>query len=134
MYLTREKPTFGYDSFADFVAKHRVMNPYCYRKGKKIELKYPCFYCYGSGRIVDPQEISDVIEGHKLSRRIDCPKCIGTAESTHEVYIKVYLEKFDEYQKDLIYWNSLRNIWLNLDLTKDDWKAIKLFGQLGPEE
>lgn len=141
MYLTRDKPTFKFNSFADFVAHHRVRSPYIYRTNttrykniERVELKYPCFYCYGIGRIVDPQEVSDVIEGHKLSRRIDCPKCEGTAESTEKAYIKVYGKIFDEYQKTLIEWSSLRNLWLNLDLTEDDWRAIGIFGQLGPKE
>lgn len=134
MYLTRDKPTFKFNSFADFVAYHRVRNPYTYRKREKIELKYPCFYCYGSGRIIAPGEEPDVIEGHKLSDSIDCPKCEGTAESTEKVYLKVYGKEFDKYQKTLIAWNSLRNIWLNLDLIEDDWEAIKVFGQLGPKE
>lgn len=61
-------------------------------------LVWPCFHCWGSARIIDPSERPDVNEGHKLSRRITCPHCVG-GQTTREVYRKVYNEEIARWKK-----------------------------------
>lgn len=36
-----------------------------------------CLECEGSGRIYDPDDPRDVIEGNKMRRTITCPSCKG---------------------------------------------------------
>ena len=142
MVIQKEKPVFKYNSFADYLADIRLKNPYIHRRtfdkytGKmdgveKIALKYPCSECSGNGRIVDPSEIPDVIEGHKLSRRISCPLCEGTGE--HPLKEAFYQEHYDnmrqKYETELAEWNRLHNIWKTFRITDDEWEALEVFGR-----
>lgn len=36
---------------------------------------WPCPTCHGSGRVYDPNEQADPIEGHKFCRKIACGEC-----------------------------------------------------------
>jgi len=47
---------------------------------------WPCIECNGSGRIIDPEAVGDVVEGHKFSRRIDCPDCKGSGAITEKAF------------------------------------------------
>lgn len=64
---------------------------------------YPCWACYASGRIIDPKEKPDVVEGHKLSNRINCPKCSGTGKLSAKDYEA-------RFRKDLDNWSIAYHI------------------------
>lgn len=98
-----KKPEKHYNNFED--ARWKCS----YYKEEKLKDKkwFPCLKCRGDGIIIDPSEEPDIIEGHKLSRRIKCPKCkgsgIGTRKEIMEEYRKwnnKYKEEMKEYRND----------------------------------
>lgn len=70
---------------------------------------FPCFLCSGVGIIIDPQEIPDVIEGHKLSKRIKCTKCEGNKTSDSKEFRLEYKRRVDQWRYDLVVWKVLRD-------------------------
>lgn len=74
----------SFTSFVSYVSKY-------HNYGKELEEgKYKCPKCYGSGRIVDPNEEPDVIEGHKFSKRISCDNCSGKGYITGKQLKDIY--------------------------------------------
>jgi hypothetical protein len=61
---------------------------------------WPCIMCEGKGRIYDPSESPDVIEGYKLVGKVPCPLCKGSAvgEKIH-LYIK-YREQIGSWRRE----------------------------------
>lgn len=88
--------------------------------------QYPCFRCFSVGIIIDPNEMPDPVEGHKLSRRIKCIKCNGDKTSSSEEFKLEYKRRVDLWRYDLIAWKVLENdlIDLMLKLDYDDMELI----------
>ena len=63
-----------------------------------------CLACRGNGRVVAPGERPDVIEGHKLSRRVDCPTCNGTGQGSEAEHRK-------EHRLRIARWKSMDAKW-----------------------
>lgn len=95
----------------------------------------PCHRCNGNGKIIDPTEVPDVIEGHKLSRRIKCPDCAGSGDADLEKIEELYNEyvakqskEIEDYQrrKDL-YDDAVQKV-RSLGLTKEQLRLIGVTG------
>jgi hypothetical protein len=67
---------------------------------------WTCWECRGNKRIVDPNEQPDVVEGHKFSRRIDCPNCQGTGQVPEWRFRKWYLAEMKEWKKKFADWQA----------------------------
>lgn len=70
-----------------------------YRSSKIPENMHECPRCRGIGRVVRSDQEPDPIEGHKLSIRVDCPKCDGKGYITVYYYKEVLKEKIEEWKK-----------------------------------
>lgn len=87
-----------------------------------------CPFCNGGGRVIHPDATPDVIEGHKLSKTIKCPLCMGSkiAESSsyYERYYKIELEKWKDAK---LKWKEETDYWwaLEKEYTIDEIRIIK---------
>jgi len=90
------KPSRPYKNFADFLRQH----------GQRKEIEYPCLVCCGNKIIIDPDEVPDIIEGHKLSRRIKCPSCNGSGASTVKVLRQQHKKEMDAYRIKFKQWQE----------------------------
>jgi len=64
----------------------------------KIIEGWPCIECRGRCRIIDPCEV------HKLSRRIDCPRCKGTGTGKRSDIVYLWNQHRKEQQERLVEW------------------------------
>ena len=67
---------------------------------------FPCLECFGKGRIVHPDEERDPVEGHKMSRRIECSKCNGSGESRQKEFMAYYNKRIKEWKEKLEQWKK----------------------------
>lgn len=112
------KPEKHYKSFEDC----RLQCSFWKIKKLKNKNWFPCLSCRGDGIIIDPEEEPDPIEGHKMSRRIKCPRCGGTGKGTKK-------EIMDEYKKwNNAYKEELKEYKENLSIIK------RIFNRLSDRE
>ena len=71
-----------------------------YRSPRVPTGSHQCNHCQGVGRVVAPGEVSDPIEGHKLSMRIDCPDCNGKGYVPEKIYKQILSEKISEWKEN----------------------------------
>lgn len=64
---------------------------------------FPCPECNGDGKVYDPDDPPDPIEGRKLCRIIRCEKCAGTGRDKKEC-IKKAKEEVVKYKKSIKDW------------------------------
>ena len=88
--------------------------------------QFVCDNCHGHGRVVDPDEYMDPVEGYKFAKRIDCPDCSGEGIVSFD---KVYLDSLNQYQarqSQLKQWEADRALIESAlsKLTDDEIKAI----------
>jgi len=112
--LVNPKPYKEYKNFQNFLEK--------FGHGKCI-----CPYCSGLKKIVAPGEERDPIEGHKLSRRIPCPRCQGTGEIPLEDFKKLYRKERETYLKSYRSWKHRQEIYASI-LKKLNNEELKLLG------
>ncbi|QIG71293.1 putative heat shock domain-containing protein [Rhizobium phage RHph_TM39] len=108
--------------------------------GKKPERQYKnfghyilttrgeCQNCHGAGRVVAPGERPDVYEGHKMSRRINCPKCEGTGRATSKMLTSYYAKTVSNFNTRMHKWREDRAKIEKaiLSLSREDAKVLKL--------
>lgn len=87
---------------------------------------FPCLLCSGVGIIIDPQEIPDVIEGHRSSKRIKCTQCEGNKTSNSKEFRSEYKRRIDKWRHDLLIWKILKDDIDDLmyKLSDDDMELI----------
>ena len=97
--------------------------------GSKWKPGWPCRGCNGRGRIVDPMEQPDVIEGDKFSRRIDCPECKGTGRSSEADFKAWYDKEIARQQAKVDEHRKIGKILqrLNRKLSKAEARAIRAY-------
>jgi hypothetical protein len=96
-------------------------------KGKLSDPDFwPCSNCAGQGKIYDPDEPIDPVEGRKFAKRIACPECRGTGNIGSKRFRKEFKEgrakwnkKMAEYKKQTA---LLKNIFRNL--SQDEHEAL----------
>ena len=62
---------------------------------------WPCEDCHGQGKIYDPDEPIDPVEGRKFAKRIPCPKCDGTGNEGREKFARKFNEKMKEFKAEV---------------------------------
>jgi hypothetical protein len=76
-----------------------------YQYGKEDRIKsddyFPCNICSGLGKLIDPNEIPDVVEGYKFAKRISCQNCFGTGEIGKKRFREIYKFEIEKYRSDL---------------------------------
>jgi hypothetical protein len=117
--INLKKPTPFYKSLRHYASEIR-------RWGKSDAGPYPCYYCNGWGKTLDPNDC-DPIEGYKLAhRRVTCPVCQGKGNLSKAVFTACYQQNVDKWKQDLKQWEAevrvLRSAFAKL--TKEEMEAI----------
>jgi hypothetical protein len=127
-----KNPTESMDKLEDFIG-YKGGWGYCGRSNTTTQSlnPYPCPECNGSQLIYDPTDPPDVIEGNKMRRVIDCPKCTKSNDSWQfkkyweDQYIQSYkyhLEEMDEWrERAFLFEELIRN------MTSDEINAIRYY-------
>lgn len=88
---------------------------------------FPCANCKGAKIIYDPQDPPDNIEGNKGRRKIHCPKCQGSGQTTKREFVA--LHKIEKSRRSkLILERKARVIATQMvlnRLTKQEWELIQ---------
>src|SRR3990172_8675458 len=71
---------FRHNSFAQYASSYALR-----RDGT-----WDCIPCAGSGKIYDPDDPPDCIEGNKLRRVLQCQKCKGSGIGTEKEWQNLY--------------------------------------------
>jgi len=100
-----------------------------YRHHKIPKDRHVCPQCSGVGRIVRSDQEPNSIEGHKLSIRVDCPKCNGKGHINVSYYEEVLKEKIAEWKKrETLRKEEQRKLKNAVSkLTDDEFKIIESF-------
>lgn len=119
-----KKPTKLYANFAEFRQKIGYFSDKL-----KDSSWFPCMECNGECRIIDPTEMPDPVEGHKMSTRIKCPKCSGTGKTTRKVLYAEYAKSVQKWKEELKqYRESMKRLnVLRKKLNKSDMDLIYRF-------
>jgi rubredoxin len=97
MIRIEKKPKREYKSIKEYALY------YCsYRDNVIKNDKYPCILCKGFAWIYDPREKPDPVEGHKLTRRITCPECNGSKNTSKKNFIEKAWRPMIERHKSLV--------------------------------
>ena len=115
-----ERPIRTYKNIED--ARRQLMK---YLDDKFDNIIYPCFVCFGYGRIIDQ---FDENTGCLYPNRIMCPKCEGKRSCTkvefrawYHTWVKEYNEKLAEYKR---YVKIYKTAWYKL--TKEEREVLGL--------
>lgn len=86
---------------------------------------WPCLHCK-AGRIYDPNDPPDIIEGYKLVRRINCPICKGTAKGSKKLFMEMYNKELDDWKEKSANYKAAKKRLSELKktLTDDDMQLI----------
>lgn len=106
-------------TFKKFCEDHRWLNR---------QTPYPCFSCDGTGRIYDPNDPPDPIEGNKLRRRIGCPHCNRTGETTEDVYRKAWRIERNKHRESKAKYQEMCNMLSSIEkrLTKEQIEFLNM--------
>lgn len=97
--FVRTKPERPYRTLADYRAK--VIGWGSRRKFfDRTPNAWPCTRCRGDGRIYDPNDPPDPVEGNRHRDVIDCTACNGTGCIGRELFAATYREIISKYLHD----------------------------------
>ena len=114
------RPKKPYKNYQEYLVKNFAVT----RNGE-----FKCGYCNGRGKIIHPDEKPDVIEGHKMSRRILCQICEGTGiSSSDESYRKAYKELLAEWKTAKDKWDQQYKLRISglAKLTEEEIHALSI--------
>jgi hypothetical protein len=83
------KPTRPYRNIKDFAAKHQ------YYGARGI---WPCLACRAKGRIYDPDDPPDPVEGYRHCRTLNCPICKGSGKGSKKECQAVYRKAIEDFK------------------------------------
>ena len=119
-----KKPVFRHTSFRNYIYNTTLCK----------DIEYPCIKCEGRGRIYDPDDPRDVIEGNKMRRTISCSMCAGSGVANKKYWKKRYKEEKKSFKNRLTLWESYVRHWNSIELTELQWQALNMFGTRGPRD
>lgn len=70
--------------------------------------EYPCLVCNSFGRVVDPDEQPDPMEGYRNADRIICPECGGGGLIPRVYFYHEFKQLLKDYATDLQAWEKQR--------------------------
>jgi DnaJ-class molecular chaperone len=103
---------------------------FCWSRGARTGIPYPCFTCRGDGSLFHPQDPPCPVEGDKYRRIIRCPDCGGTGQGSKEVCLQAYREALAKWRAEKKEYDRLaeaRKAALKT-LTKEQIQALRELG------
>jgi hypothetical protein len=87
---------------------------------------WPCLECGGRGKIYDPDEPIDPVEGHKFSSRIPCPDCRGSGNMGKPAFTKWYNGETAKWRAELAEFKKTTAVLRRLQkkLTDEEYDAL----------
>ncbi len=126
-----KKPERPFKNIQEF-RKHMLRFNFGLFFKKNLKL-FPCVECGGQGRIYDPNDAPDIIEGNKMRNRIKCPICEGERTMSpksfrfeYAVWIQEWKDKMVKYKKFQLILKSAKKKIIAAGLTRAEKKAIGL--------
>lgn len=92
---------------------------------------FPCLHpeCCGNGRIYDPNDQPDPVEGNKMRDRIKCPTCKGSGQTTKKEFLEFYnISKKMRNQRRKFEKETAKKIQAALNkISAEDFETIRYF-------